>query len=657
MPFHKLLLLIFIFASVLLNAQGYETSVGGVAMSYYQDGEAALLAKDYKAAVRYFKKALRVKEDFLIVHRLLGQCYTLMGDYEAASQAYTTVIEQDSLFSRTIYFDLADTYYKMGDAHQALSLFKTFERLQEKPIDVFSLQGVEELSTELVLKDRLANNIRACEVSIDSVKFINVTDVSNLGSNINSAKDDYFPYLSNDQQQIFFTRQAADKDEDLYYSELNNAQKWKNAERINNFNSKSPEGMSTLVRHGRQMFFTACLRDSVAGPCDIWEAIIAEGNKIESVQSLGAPLNTEYWESQASISCDGSKLFFASNRPDGLGGTDIYMSERLATGLWSKPINLGAPLNTAGDEEAPYISNDGQTLYFSSTGHLGLGEQDIFMSWWDERLKRWSMPINLGPPVNSPHRELGFYLSAEGKTGFFASNRPNGHGGMDIYTFELAERLFGDPITFLEGTLRDSVLKTPLIGVVEINGRPPVMTDNQGRFFLCAGADEMLDFECRLDDYKNYHNQFFIPPWDNKTFYTIDLLLQPKFSFLAEIEAEDEDLVTKSPPKEQVITHSLLFGFDSASLNADELQNLEELVELIKDKNIERIEIVGFADDIGAHSYNLQLSEDRAKHVAVFLLNRNIEVDDIHIEGKGTITQDKKRELNRRVDIKISIKE
>lgn len=652
-----LLFCLFCCCALALSSQVDGPSSGSMAAAHFQDGQAALLAKDYKVAIKHFQRALREQESLVVARRLIGQCHTLLGEYPEAANQYLQVLKRDSLFSRLIYFELGDTYYKMGEPELALRYFNRFKTLQEAPVEQFGLHGVEELAEELIQLDRLDNNIRACQMTIDSVKFINVTEIINLGSNINSRHDDYFPFLTNDQYHLYYTRQHLDGDEDLLHSTYRNGN-WRSGERLKDFNSEAPEGMSTLVRNGRQLFFTACLRDSVAGPCDIWEALLEDGI-VTSTTALGAPLNSVYWESQAAVSCDGKQLFFASNRPGGVGGTDIYMTERLPNGLWSLPVNLGVPLNTPGDEEAPFISNDGKTLYFSSTGHLGLGEQDIFMSWWDERMERWSVPINLGPPVNSPHRELGFYLSADGRTGFFASNRPGGQGGMDIYRFELSEQLYGEPITFLEGTVRDSVLLSGISTSVQLNGRGTIPTDQEGRFFLCVGAEETLDFEIMMEDYRPYHNQFFIPPWDNKAFYTIDLLLQPQLSFLAELEQEPQmlEVTRRSVPEVFTLEHHILFAFDSADLTQGEVESLEGLVENLQSKKVRKVEIVGYSDDIGTQSYNLQLSEQRAKKVAVFLLSRNISVDDIHIEGKGTIVNDKSRAYNRRVDIKITITE
>lgn len=626
---------------------------GTLAARHFRDGEAAMLQKDYDQAIRLFHRALSAQPTLLAAHKLIAQCHGLKNEYPAAAEHYRHIINADSLFSRTIYFQLADCYYKMGRPEQALHYFEKFAALQELPAETFGLHGVAEAADELILLDRLDGNRRACQLSMDSIKFINITEIQNLGPAINSRYDDYFPFLTNNQEQLYFTRQRENGDEDLYRSEWRNEQ-WRPGERIRGFNSDQPEGMSTLVRDGRRLYYTACLRENVGGPCDIWEALV-QGADIAQNRSLGGPVNTAYWESQAAISCDGQRLYFASNRPGGVGGTDIWMSEKLPNGLWSFPQNLGVPINTPGDEEAPFISNDGQTLYFSSTGHLGLGEQDIFMCWWDERLDHWSVPINLGPPVNGPHRELGFFLSADGRTGYFASNRPGGEGCMDIFYFLLSEKLFGEPITFLEGVVLDSVIRTPIPTLVDINGRDPVLTDDQGRFFLCAGADETLDFAVEMDSYHPYHQAFFVPEWDNRRPYQVELLLRPTLSFLEDIAAKSPQ---PAPEREEVrehrVNHAILFGFDSAELQSREIERLEALVDDLTDRRIAAVEIIGYADDIGSDAYNLQLSEDRAKHVAVFLLSRNIHVNEVHIQGMGAVAEGD-RTQNRRVEIRITI--
>ena len=262
---------------------------------------------------------------------------------------------------------------------------------------------------------------------MDSINFGKISNLENLGPSINTRGDEYFPFVSNDQQMLFFTqRKKGDEDENLLYSNASSTGKWKSSNPFKFFNTPAQEGRFTMVRDGRKMYFTACNRQGVLGPCDIWEGELLNG-EISEIKPISGDLNSMKWESQVSVSCDGSTLFFASNRPGGMGGTDIWYSKKNEVGYWGEPINLGEKVNSPGDEESPFLTNDGKTLYFSSTGHQGMGQLDIFMSWIDEKTGQWSTPINLGQPLNTLHtNELGFFLCADGKTGYFASDQPNG---------------------------------------------------------------------------------------------------------------------------------------------------------------------------------------------------------------------------------------
>lgn len=634
-------------------AAQHETSA---AVQLYREGELALLKQDYEQAAHHFRQALRQKKDFAAASRLLGQARELQGRYVDAAEAYRRTLELDSLFSRTLYFQLGELYYKMNRPELALHYLGEYERLQAYPAEHFGLRGDHEQVQELLFRDRLPATRRAAEIAIDSARYINITRIHNLGPSINSPEDEYFPFLTNDQRWLYFTRQYPDGDEDLYFSHRPR-EEWRNAAALQDANSRAPEGMSTLVRDGRTVYYTACGRAESGGPCDLWIGEI-EDRRLQGMKRLEGGINSSYWDSQAAVSCGGDRLFFASNRPGGLGGTDIWVSERRPDGTWREPVNLGAPVNSPGDEEAPFISNDGQTLYFSSTGHDGLGEQDIFMSWWDKRFNRWSTPINLGPPVNSPHRELGFFLSADGRTGYFASDRPGGEGKMDIYTFSLSEKLHGRPITFVEGFLLDSVLREPVAGTLQLNDSLRLTTTESGRFFLCTDAGEDLLLAARAGDYLPYRRQIDIPEWDNTSFYRLDILLQPEMSFLAELEGKT---ATAAPPEEEkvensLLEHSVYFDFDKADISSLQQQMLDEFLAGLDHLRIDHVEIVGYTDDIGNNSYNLRLSEERAKEVAVFILKQRIPVQEVHIAGEGSVIADGRKSANRRVDIRIALR-
>ena len=649
-----------------LSAQIRLTNSPAKAVKYFKEAEIELLNKNYEKALKLYEKSLKIKPGISAAHRGIAACYVLLNDYDNALYHYEHVLGNDSLFSRILYFETADAHYKAGNYEAALEYFNKFNSMQEKEFIEFGANGKLESEVEADYLSKMPGIVRACEVLTDSARISEFAKLSNMGPGINSISDEYFPFVSNDEKLMFYTRRKNENaDENLYFSEFRES--WEEGIPFKNFNTPAHEGRFTMVRNGRKMYFTTCNRKGVQGPCDIWEGEV-ENMNIQSIKPLEGLLNSANWESQVSVSCDGSTLYFASIRPGGVGGSDLWYSKKRADGTWSAPINLGININTEMDEESPFITNDGKTLYFSSNGHLGLGDQDIFVSWLEPD-GRWSKPRNMGPPINSGYRELGFFLSASGQNAYFSSDRTEGYGGMDIYKLEMTEELHSDPITFVEGLVTDSILNLKLPCTVYIKGRDPVLTDSYGRFFLCVKANDTLEISINKDNYKPYKKIFAIPEWENKDLFELDIKLQSVYGYISFTE---ERTKRKRPPrdstkKEPVIrekpnltdqhSHTVFFNFDSFDLNPNEEGKIQRFLERLAVENVKRVEIIGYADDIGKEIYNLQLSEERAKNTALFLMVNDIVVDQIYLEGKGEIKDDKPKNQNRRVEIKVYTEE
>jgi outer membrane protein OmpA-like peptidoglycan-associated protein/tetratricopeptide (TPR) repeat protein len=624
------------------------------AVEFYRAGELALLEKNPKKALRLFKKAANENPDLAAAYRGMGVACEMLTDYEEAVNYYEEVLAMDSMFSRLLYYQMGEVYYKIGESERALELFKKYKELKEVDLVNFSLNGDKEVELEKSIIDKVDGNIRAVHITLDPERFRQIEDIQNLGTSINSGLDEVFPFLSNDQMLLFFTQRNINKnDENLLYSQWDNG-KWRKGNSVGAaFNTSSPEGMSTFVRDGKLMYFTACQRESVMGYCDIWEAQI-ENTTIRNVKALNGDANSDRWESQPSISCDGTTLYFASKREGGYGGTDIWYSTRDADGYWSRPKNLGPRINTTLDEEAPFITNDGKALYFSSTGHLGMGEQDIFVSYLEEH-DIWGVPQNLGPPVNTAYREFGFFLSADGRTGYFASNRPEGQGGMDIYKFQLTEGLYTEPITYVEGYVTDSTSGEAISTKIFIEGREAVKTTEEGRFFLCVPAKDTLQLKVKVDKYLPYYRTVAIPDWDNRNFFPVNI----KMRSIRDLQPKSPP----SPPKDTIsapkirqrkhYSHTILFEFDSDQVSPDEFDKLIDFVDVVSEKEILRIEIVGYADDVGTEQYNLELSENRAKKIGLYMIERGIPSDQLYREGRGEVKNKSPKKENRKVELKI----
>lgn len=631
-----------------------------MAAQFTKEGDIAFTEKKYPKAIKLYKQALVISDSLHAARRGMGAALEQMGKYPEALKEYLKVVEMSPKFSRAVYYEIGQLYYKMGQKMRAVTYFTQFQRLQLLEDLSFTANGLHEQNLEAGYLEKLPNNIRACTVAQDSNVLLKDVSVYNLGSNINDKHDQYFPCLTNDQSLLFYTRMSATgRDEDLYYSirEING---WRRGNAVgNNFNSKLDEGMSSLVRDGRRMFFTACKRMEVIGGCDIWEAQI-EGTEIREIKPIQGHPNSEKWESQAAISCDGRTLYFSSIREGGFGGADIWYSKKMLDGSWSAPMNMGPKINTAEDEESPFISNDGRTLFFTSTGHLSLGDQDIFMSFLNAK-GEWELPTNLGPEINSPFTERCFFLSADGRTGYFASNRPEGLGGMDIYQVQFKEPLYSEPMTFVECFVKDSMTEKPIQTVVKISDKESIQTDKDGRFFICLPSVSLLQTQTTVNGYLPYNRNFNIPVWDNKRFYSLELRLQPINAKLPENPKPKPapNIDTSAAPtalkvrKPQRHSKSFLFKFDSDEMESNEQDKLDAFIATIAGKDVQRIEIDGYADDIGSSGYNLELSEKRAKRIALYLVDKGYPVTRISLKGYGEITDENLKKLNRKVELKI----
>ena len=261
-------------------------------------------------------------------------------------------------------------------------------------------------------------------------------------------------------------------------------------------------GAAFISADGKKLYLTGCgwMRDS---SCDLYVSEWADG-RWSMPRPLTEGINTRSWESQPCVSSDGTELYFVSRRN---GNADIYRCLRNADGSWGEPNNLGAPINTKGTEMAPFLHPDGRTLYFSSDTHIGMGGSDLFMS---RRAAdgTWQEPVNLGFPINTSGDEINFFVAADGKTAFISSQRENGNGGYDIYTFELPEEIRPDSANYLSN-----------VDVAELSeGDALVLQNIQFEYNSAALSDDSQIGILILADFLNRHPHLTVElagPTDN----------------------------------------------------------------------------------------------------------------------------------------------
>ena len=282
---------------------------------------------------------------------------------------------------------------------------------------------------------------------------------------VSTEYDEYLPAISPDQELIFFTRRYLKKGIDIitptFQEEFISSKIEHDIFSVGQplsypFNIEDNEGGACISIDNNLLFFTKCSR--VSGNynnCDIFYSEKRDG-KWGEIQSFGKEICPMYsWESQPSLSSDGKSIIFASDREGGYGGVDLYIINKDNNGLWSKPINLGPEINSENNEKSPFLHTDGKTLFFASDNFPSLGGYDIFYSRKDS-LNMWSKPINIGYPINSKFNEISLFVSTDGNQAIFASNNLEGIGGWDLYSFDLYSEAKPERVFFIKGDLLDS---------------------------------------------------------------------------------------------------------------------------------------------------------------------------------------------------------
>ncbi len=501
-----LLSLLFLLACAetkIVNGQNTD-GVPKKAQKLFNEAYTAYQYGEFSKAEALFKEAIAKFPAYIDAHDALGKTYQEQGKYELAIASYRQVLEIQSNHIFSLY-ELGGIYFQLNNIDSSAFFYNRF--LQSAP-------GSDKYTDQAKL--RLAN------ISFARQAMANPSDIRpvNIGSGINSPQEEYSPALTIDGQILYFTYRDSrlpyqQQNEDIYFSRYLDG-KWTTAEALGHpINTVENEGAFSVSADGRYIFFTACNKSGGLGQCDIW-LTMNEGTNWSKPMNLGKAINSRAWESQPSISSDGRYLYFVSNRAGGYGGTDIYQSTFTDTG-WSAPKNLGPDINTSLDEQFPFIHSDGRTLYFSSLGHLGMGGSDLFIS----HLKpdgNWTKPKNLGYPINSLGNDWNLIVSRDGATSFYSSDQlSDGIGGMDIYTFQLPQEFQAQKVNYLKGIVIDAKTKQRIganVELIPLNGDISTNTfapDKTGEFLVALRPNSQYALHVQKEGYLFYSENFDMP--------------------------------------------------------------------------------------------------------------------------------------------------
>ncbi len=466
--------IIFIFPAILLNAQ----------KSKIEKGEKSYEVYSYEECIRKFES---VTDKTPEIKRKLAESYLKTGDFVNAERYYGETARSENAVSED-YYNYASVLKLNKNYSEADKWMEKFYKTDsgDSRAKIY-MENREELTNLLSDKDRF--KVKNTSINTSSQDF---------GTAYYGKKQVVFassrPQIKlinriwNWNQQPFLDLYIAD----INHSDLENVKQFKKK-----FNKKYHEGPASFNKAGDFMAYTLNNYNNKSKDGIIKLQIYTSEKKNNKWQDpVSLPFNSsEYSVGHPALTEDGNTMYFASDMPGGYGGTDIYVTKRNESGEWSKPVNLGKTNNTEGNEMFPFIHKNG-ILFYASDGLFGLGGLDVFMS--KKAGDQWLKPQNIGAPVNTNYDDFAFIINDELKSGFLSSNREDGKGDDDIYSFRVLKPLTFDII--IKGKVKDTygnILANAEVILFNQEGNPyrTVNTDGKGNYSFTAKRNSLYTLE------------------------------------------------------------------------------------------------------------------------------------------------------------------
>ncbi len=564
----------------------------------------------YVKATELYEEAVKKGDSSEHVLTRLGDCYYNNSKSEQAALWYGKAVNKYKNVNPEYIFKYIQTQRSLGNYNEADKWLVKFKDIQSgdsrvKGFDANNLDLYEDLSsTENVV------------VEIENLPFN--SKYSDFGSYIHDGKLYFASARGGDDKKIYGWNQEPFLDLfEITVKDDNGKKEYGTVNTINaaKINTNYHEATVAITNDGQTIYFT---RDNVdkrnklgydrkgTSHLKLYKATL-EGGSWENIKEL--PFNDDlYSTGHPALSPDNKKLYFVSDREGGYGQTDIYEVDILENGKYGTPKNLGPKINTEGREMFPFVAKD-STFYFSSDGFLNLGLLDIYKSniLKDENAN----PENLGAPYNSGHDDFAFFKNADSETGYFSSNRPDGQGSDDIYSFnaEICKQI-------IEGIARNERNNEPLAGVeVKLINKAgkiieTVTTDENGAYRFEADCDKTYTVLGSKKDYKDDKKEVTTSLENNKV-HQADLNLTP--------------LIRDN----QIVINPIFFDFDKWNIRTDAEYELENIVDVMREHPNMVIKIESHTDSRGSDSYNMKLSDRRAKSTRDYIISRGIAAERI----------------------------
>lgn len=561
--------------------------------------------------------------------------------FKACIKALNPLTDACPAYAPDAWFYLGMSHFYLAEYKEAAQALQSF--LDESADNVEMIDLAEESLKKAKLLDEVLNN----PVPFDPKP---VKDIC-------TELDEYLPIISPDNSIMLFTRGNIRIDKKPYGSEKIRVEDFSISEKQGEhfeegiplpkpFNKGLNEGGASITIDNNEIFVTICNAEGGYGSCDIY-ATQFDGFAWTELANLGAAVNDSNWQSQVSIAADKNTLYFTSDKEGGYGGKDIWIARRGKDGNWSEVVNAGPAINTSFDEQSPFIHPDDNTLYYASNNpEFSIGGYDILI------LRKsndgsWTKPKNIGYPINSFENDLGFFVSTDGKTAFFASNKFKGVGGYDVYSFPLYAEARPKKLLFVKGQVLDE--------------QGNVLSD------VTIELKDLKTNEIKEIEIDSLTGKYII----NEHFENDQLMIVNRDGFFygsQVIRTEDKDFA--APGKldfklQQLKTggsykvNNILFDTDSYVIKESSKLELQGLVRFLELNPELKIEIAGHTDDVGDAQSNLELSQNRAKAVRDLVVSSGIDGTRLKFKGYGETLPiasndtDAGKAKNRRTEVKI----
>jgi OOP family OmpA-OmpF porin len=611
------------------------------AIKAYTTAEYLVENRRLDEAVPYLQEAIKRDPNFIEAYFKLAGIYMTYGKLANAKPLFMKGSDLDSnrVTSCGAYFTAGELCIKEGEYEQAQKYFRWV--IRNNP------------NNKKMLTDS-PRYLETCAFAIEAKKNPIAFSPQKMAAPLNQFYMQAYPVLTVDRQElIFMIREGSlkgESDEQIYSAQIGSDSLWQTPKVYSDqINSRYNEGAVTISGDGKTLAFASCNRPDAIGSCDLYISY-KTGDLWSEPVNMGPNVNAAGWDSEPSISADGQTIYFASERRGGFGKEDIWVAHRKDNGEWGLARNLGNKVNSPGREVGPFIHADGQSLYFSSNYHLGMGQFDIFISRVTEK-DSCTAPINLGYPINTHQNDVTPFITVDGKEGFYSAyDKANFSSDMSwLYTFKVPTIMQPyKPGSYVYGKVYDAETKKVIAANIEVIDLKAAWYKQKVKSDASSGAYAVV-----LSKGSNYGFYASAPGY---LYESISISYENPENF----NPKALDIYLKPLKKGSTIQlNTIFFESNSAVISSSSNVELEKLLQLfVLDPNL-KVELSGHTDDVGADQQNKELSTKRAKAVYDWLIAKGIASARLSYKGFGETmplvpnTSEENRALNRRLEFKI----